>query len=52
MPSDVLTKLLEDLGQTQYQDEQYLGGMIMPRLGKEFDFLISRLPPYYKPRLN
>ena len=35
VPSNVLNKLLEELGGTNVlQDEQFFSGMILPRLGK------------------
>ena len=36
MPNNVLNSLLEELGGTNLvQDEQFLSGMILPRLGKK-----------------
>nr|XP_039263735.1 selenide, water dikinase 1-like [Styela clava] len=43
VPNDVLHKLLEDLGQSQYKEEQFMGGMIMPRLGIGMDTCVIPL---------
>uniref|UniRef100_H2YQM3 PurM-like N-terminal domain-containing protein n=1 Tax=Ciona savignyi TaxID=51511 RepID=H2YQM3_CIOSA len=40
---DVLVKLLHELGSNQYHDEQYIGGMIMPRLGIGLDCCVIPL---------
>ena len=46
VPSDVLNRLLEELGGIdQFQDDQFLGGMIIPKMGKK---LIEKFPIWFK----
>lgn len=43
VPREVLQKLLEDFGQSQYKEEHFMGGMIMPRLGIGVDTCVIPL---------